>query len=81
MRILKFVESFFVEKALSFGGSSSLTIFRSVASFLIEMVEKLTDLDPLLKCMVLDGNCTVGRKDVDRDLFYEIQRGSRDPCC
>ena len=46
MRILKFVESFFVEKALSFGGSSSPTIFKSVASFLIEVVEKLTDVDP-----------------------------------
>ena len=46
MRILKVVESFFLEKALSFGGSRSPTIFKSVASFLIEVVEKLTDVDP-----------------------------------
>ena len=38
MQVLKFGGRFFVEKALSFGGSSSPTIFRTVASFLIEVV-------------------------------------------
>ena len=63
MQVLKFGGRFFVEKALSFGGGSSPTIFRTVASFLIEVVEKLTGLCPELNCMVLDDNCTVGRKD------------------
>ena len=60
MQVLKFGGRFFVEKALSFGGGSSPTIFRTVASFLIEVVEKLTGLCPELNCMVLDDNCTVG---------------------
>ena len=34
-----------------------------MASVLKEVVEKLTDLDPELNCMVLDDNCTVGRED------------------
>ena len=40
MQVIKYGGRFFVEKALTFGGSNSPSIFRLFASFLKEVVEK-----------------------------------------
>ena len=75
MQVIKYGGRFFVEKALTFGGSNSPSIFRLFASFLKEAVEKETGMDPLLNTMVLDDACSVGREGDDTlDRYFHKYR-------
>ena len=65
MQVVKFGGKYFVEKALTFGGSNSPSIFRLFASFLKEVVELAIRMDPLLNTMVLDDLCSVGKDGDD----------------
>ena len=75
MQVLKYGGKYFVEKALTFGGSNSPSIFRLIASFLKESVEIETGMDPELNTMVLDDLCSVGREgdDVLYSYFYKYR--------
>ena len=75
MQVLKYGGKFFVEKALTFGGSNSPSIYRLMASFLKESVEMETGMDPQLNTMVLDDLCSVGREDdeVLYNYFYKYR--------
>ena len=65
MQVLKYGGKYFVEKALTFGGKNSPSIFRLIASFVKECVEIETRMDPQLNTIVLDDNCSVGREGDD----------------
>ena len=75
MQVLKYGGKYFVEKALSFGGSNSPSIYRLMASFLKEAVEIETGMDPQLNTMVLDDLCSVGREgdEVLYSYFYKYR--------
>ena len=75
MQVLKYGGKYFVEKALTFGGSNSPSIYRLMASFLKESVEMETGMDPQLNTMVLDDLCSVGREDdeVLYNYFYKYR--------
>ena len=75
MQVLKYGGKYFVEKALTFGGSNSPSIYRLMASFLKESVEMETGMDPQLNTMVLDDLCSVGREDDELlyNYFYKYR--------
>ena len=75
MQVLKYGGKYFVEKALSFGGSNSPSFYRLMASFLKESVEIETGMDPQLDTMILDNPCSVGREgdEVLYSYFYKYR--------